>query len=116
MAGVSGADAVGPDSIERPGYRRRHRPEFDAASRLRGMGSRSTDLLNYLSRRVSLNQILQWAKAHLRRNGQWPTRNSGPVVDAPGESWGLIDQYLYKGLRGLPGKISLVRLRNRRQR
>jgi hypothetical protein len=59
---------------------------------------------------LSGDQILAWADAHHERTGQWPTRNSGPVADAPGETWANVDQALVKGLRGLPPGSSLARL------
>ena len=58
-------------------------------------------------------QILGWADAHRARTGHWPTLNSGPVAEAPGESWGAISQALRKALRGLPGGFSLADLLER---
>lgn len=55
-------------------------------------------------------QVLAWARAHRRRTGSWPTRHSGDVVDAPGETWQKIDLALRGGYRGLPGGQSLARL------
>jgi hypothetical protein len=55
-------------------------------------------------------QILAWADAHHQRLGTWPTARSGPVVAAPGETWGAIDVALNGGGRGLPGGFSLPRL------
>src|SRR6516164_5607657 len=31
-------------------------------------------------------QILVWADLHHARTGRWPTRHSGPVAEAPGET------------------------------
>jgi hypothetical protein len=59
---------------------------------------------------LSVQQVLAWADAHKKRTGEWPTANSGPVADAPGEAWANVDQALAKGLRGLPGGSSLARL------
>jgi superfamily II DNA or RNA helicase len=58
----------------------------------------------------TVEQILIWADAHFNRTGKWPSVNSGPVIDAPGEKWANIDAGLTKGLRGLPGGSSLARL------
>jgi hypothetical protein len=55
-------------------------------------------------------KILAWALAHRDRTGQWPNVNSGPVADAPGEKWNLIDNALRNGHRGLPGGSSLAQL------
>jgi hypothetical protein len=61
-------------------------------------------------------QILAWADAHYRRSGAWPTRRSGPVQDAPGETWMRVDRILYKGGRGLTGGSSVLRLLRRYRR
>lgn len=55
-------------------------------------------------------QILKWADAHKRRTGDWPKQKSGPILDAPGETWTGIDQALLNGRRGLSGRSSLARL------
>ncbi len=55
-------------------------------------------------------QILAWADAHRRRAGAWPTRNSGAIQDAPGETWYAVEMALALGRRGLPGGSSLPRL------
>jgi hypothetical protein len=54
--------------------------------------------------------IRAWAERHRRRTGRWPSAASGPVADAPGETWARIDQALVRGLRGLCGGQSLSRL------
>src|SRR5688572_20312990 len=59
-------------------------------------------------------QIVKWAKLHHKRTGKWPKENSGPIVDAAGETWTAIDLALRKGKRrGTPGKDSLPKLLNR---
>jgi hypothetical protein len=63
--------------------------------------------------RLTVQQILVWAKAHRERTGQWPNRASGPVTDALGETWVNIDGALWQGHRGLSGGDSLARLLNR---
>src|SRR5712692_3190513 len=60
--------------------------------------------------RITCKQILKWADAHHRRTGVWPIRDSGPIVDAPGENWLGINMALYLGQRGLPGGSSLAKL------
>src|SRR5207244_488778 len=32
-------------------------------------------------------EILAWADAHHKRTGTWPTGASGPIAEAPGETW-----------------------------
>jgi hypothetical protein len=61
--------------------------------------------------KLTVRRILRWAGAHRRRTGQWPTRDSGPVSEAPGETWGAIEAALNQGSRGLRTKSSLARLR-----
>jgi hypothetical protein len=56
---------------------------------------------------LTAKQILAWADAHFRRTGQWPKRTSGPIVNAPGETWMAVQCALTKGTRGLPGGSSL---------
>jgi len=59
-------------------------------------------------------QIVKWAKLHHKRTGKWPKENSGPIVDAVGETWAAIDLALRKGKRrGTPGGDSLPKLLNR---
>jgi hypothetical protein len=55
-------------------------------------------------------KIFQWAKRHFCRTGQWPKGTTGPVVDAPGETWAAIDLALQRGTRDLPGGSSVARL------
>jgi hypothetical protein len=60
--------------------------------------------------RLPPRQILAWADAYHLRTGQWPTRESGPVGAATGDSWSVVDTALRDGQRGLPGGCSLARL------
>src|SRR5713226_4030147 len=55
-------------------------------------------------------QILAWADAHHKRMGTWPKGDSGPIIDAPGETWTAVDVALNHGNRQLPGCSSLARL------
>ncbi|MFN3651306.1 MAG: hypothetical protein ACK47B_17160 [Armatimonadota bacterium] len=60
-------------------------------------------------------QILAWADAFHARHGRWPSRNSGPIDGAPGETWGGVCQALRNGLRGFPGDSSLAKLLRRKR-
>lgn len=51
--------------------------------------------------------IIDWARRHRQRTGEWPTVRSGPVEGCPGETWGTINAALIIGKRGLPGGSSL---------
>jgi hypothetical protein len=55
-------------------------------------------------------KILAWAEAHRRRTGRLPTAYSGPIMDAPGETWRAVEVALRQGRRGLPGGSSLYQL------
>jgi hypothetical protein len=57
-----------------------------------------------------LRHILTWARAYHQRTGKWPTHISGPIADAPGETWCTVHNALYKGLRGFPGGSSLYQV------
>jgi hypothetical protein len=59
---------------------------------------------------ITAEQILAWADAHYRRTGEWPSRHSGEIPDAPGESWGAVEKALSLGLRGLSDGDSLAKL------
>lgn len=50
---------------------------------------------------LHINRILEWADAHHARHGHWPSKLSGPIEDAPGESWNAIHIALRTGTRGL---------------
>jgi hypothetical protein len=65
---------------------------------------------------LTVGRILDWADAHRGRTGRWPNADSGPVLDAPGETWRGIHGALYSGHRGLPGGESLAGLLDRRRR
>jgi hypothetical protein len=60
--------------------------------------------------RLTIRQILEWADAHHERVGEWPTASSGPIAEAPGESWKGINVALRWGRRRLPGGTSLAGL------
>ena len=42
--------------------------------------------------------ILKWADAHRGRTGDWPTRESGTIQEAPDESWAKVNSALKGGL------------------
>jgi hypothetical protein len=56
---------------------------------------------------LTLEGILAWADAHHSVAGRWPNFNSGPVEQAPGETWLGIDDALRIGGRGLGARSSL---------
>jgi hypothetical protein len=60
--------------------------------------------------RLTVKQILRWAKAHYRRTGHWPQVNSGAIPEAPDNNWNSIDAALTRGSRGLPAGLSLRKL------
>lgn len=60
--------------------------------------------------KLSVPQIVKWARQHHERTGIWPTANIGPIDDAPGESWMAIDMSLRKGRRDVGPGSSLAQL------
>ncbi|HWL94457.1 MAG TPA: hypothetical protein VNT79_13090 [Phycisphaerae bacterium] len=56
---------------------------------------------------LKVQDILLWAKAHFRRHGEWPDRDSGRIPDAPGESWRRINDALRHGQRGIKVRTNL---------
>jgi hypothetical protein len=65
--------------------------------------------------RYRITDILRWADAHFARTGKWPLSDSGPIAEAPGETWNAVHLALSQGYRGLPGGSSLARLLLRRR-
>lgn len=59
---------------------------------------------------LTVKRILDWADAHHRRTGDWPTHKSSRVHEAPAESWMAIDQAMFAGRRGLPRRTTLIQL------
>lgn len=59
---------------------------------------------------LKIPQILCWADAHHRRTGAWPNHLSGPIPEAPGETWSAVETALRDGNRGLPGGSSVRRV------
>jgi hypothetical protein len=60
--------------------------------------------------RLNEKQILAWADAYRERTGRWPTGSSGPIDEAPGETWRAVHLALAHGLRGLKSGLSLAQL------
>jgi hypothetical protein len=60
--------------------------------------------------RLTKTQILAWADACRQRTGKWPTNLSGPIPEASGQSWNMVDTALREGKRGLPGRSTLLKL------
>jgi hypothetical protein len=60
--------------------------------------------------RLKVEDLLAWADAHHQRTGHWPTLYSGPIAEAPGETWRAVHQALHMGNRGFRGGSSLAKL------
>jgi hypothetical protein len=73
-------------------------------ARARGVANRAT------RPPLRARQVLAWARAHRLRTGRWPTNLSGPIAEAPGETWQAVHRALVEGRRGFPGGSSLARL------
>ncbi len=65
---------------------------------------------NLHSPELTFPQILSWADLFHARNGRWPTRFSGPVGAAPGETWRSIEMAIRFACRGVPRGWTLSRL------
>jgi hypothetical protein len=65
--------------------------------------------------RLTVDQILCWADAWHRRTGSWPLIASGPIPEAPGDTWHTINVALRYGRRGFRGRRSLPQLLARRR-
>ena len=59
---------------------------------------------------LTVRQILAWADAHYNRTGQWPTNRSGPITEAPNETWAGVQSALVQKGRGIKKKCSLALL------
>jgi pyrroloquinoline quinone (PQQ) biosynthesis protein C len=59
---------------------------------------------------LTVEWILKMAESHHERTGQWPNSTSGPILDAPGETWSGINSALQQGSRRLPIRSSLAQL------
>jgi hypothetical protein len=59
---------------------------------------------------LSYKMILAWADAHHERTGKWPTKDAGPIPEAPSETWQAVDSALRTGSRTLRVRSSLARL------
>ncbi len=51
--------------------------------------------------KLTVKQVVHWARAFHARTDDWPTQDSGPILEAPGETWGNLDKALASGYRGL---------------
>ncbi|HEX4607772.1 MAG TPA: hypothetical protein VH092_06145, partial [Urbifossiella sp.] len=47
--------------------------------------------------RLTVEQIKAWAGAYKARTGRWPAVKSGPIPEAPGESWSAVHSALDAG-------------------
>ena len=56
------------------------------------------------------DEIIEWADLHYHATGRWPTYRSGPIAEAPGETWTAVDYALRLEKRGLSGGASLAKL------
>lgn len=73
-------------------------------------GSSLPDILGRLPCHLTVELVRQWADAHRRRTGAWPSKRSGAIPESPGDTWRAIDDALRGGWRGLAGGSSLAKL------
>jgi hypothetical protein len=62
---------------------------------------------------LKIKDILAWADVHHQCTRRWPTGESGPIAEAPGETWKAVEMALFEGLRGLRGGRTIARLLRR---
>lgn len=62
------------------------------------------------AKRLRIDQIIAWGRAHYLRKGVFPNRDSGMIVGVAGLKWSAVDAALKHGNRGLPGGSSLANL------
>lgn len=60
--------------------------------------------------KLRIEKILAWADSHKARTGTWPRDTSGPIPEAPGETWAAVDSALGQGNRGLTSGSSLPQI------
>ena len=60
---------------------------------------------------LSAQQIVDWQKSYRQATGHWPVESSGPITEAPEETWLTVSRALQYGNRGLPGGSGLAKLR-----
>jgi hypothetical protein len=90
---------------------RRGRRGLPGGSRLSRLLAEARGVVDSYTRPpLNIERILAWADAHHARTGRWPRSQSGRVAGASGETWRGVDMALTRGLRGLPGGTTLVRL------
>jgi len=100
------------DEALRYGYR-----GLSAGSSVAKLLARRRQVPNRMARsRLTHAVILRWADAHHRRTGKWPNGKSGPVPEAPHETWKAVDLALRQGWRGLRRGSSLALLLAERRR
>ena len=59
---------------------------------------------------LTITQIVECADAVHAHTGHWPSAESGPIAEMPGETWQAVQAALSEGLRGLAGGSSLAQL------
>lgn len=95
---------------------------IDAALRVGGRGLPGGDSLAALLTRkrsarkkrnlppLTKKQVLAWAESYRRRTGHWPTHLSGPIAEAPAETWLAVEMALRQGIRGFKGRSTLFQV------
>jgi hypothetical protein len=94
----------------------------DAALRVGGRGLPGGDSLAALLARkrgarkkrnlpaLTIKQVLGWADSYHQQTGRWPNHLSGPIAEAPGETWLAIEMALRQGIRGFKKRSTLFQL------
>jgi hypothetical protein len=97
---------AGIDRALREGSRGLHRGSSLALFLAERRGARNA----WTRPNLAIAQILAWADAFHERTGGWPQTQSGPILEAPEETWRAVNLALFKGGRGLGGGSTLAQL------
>ena len=58
--------------------------------------------------KLTVEQVLAWVDAFHERTNKWPRQDSGPIDDAPGETWKGVCMAFVQEQRGLPKGFTLA--------
>ncbi len=100
IPGSGGETWNGIELALRGGYR--GLPKGTSLAKLLPKRSRSGRRL--CRRPLTIREILEWARQHRQRTGQWPMITSGPIPGSRGETWQSVHSALRFGGRGLTTK------------
>lgn len=112
IPGSRGETWLGVDAALRVGGRRLPGGDSLAALLTRKRGARKKRNLPIITPKL----VQYWADRYRKRTGVWLRHLSGPIAEAPGETWLAVEMAMRQGIRGWKGRSSLFKfLRNGRK-